>query len=372
MIPNGFRAHLRAVGAVIALLTPVAAAAQAPLTLETAVQATLARNASLRAARAGRDEAAAGVAQARSALFPRVSVSESWQRGDQPVFVFSSLLAARHFAATNFAIDTLNHPDPIDFFQTTIGVEHVLFDGGRRRAANDVAARQREIAQAAVDEAASGLAVAATQTFGRIIAVQAAYQASEAGLAAAREDLARAERRRDAGLATDADVLALVVHVADLQQRSIQAAGDGDIARAELNRLMGGPIDRDFRAVEPSNIQLDDPAAANLAAMFAEADAARPEMGRAAASVEIADAGRRQARAGLIPQLAAQGAFEVSGTRLNDRASAWLVGGELRWTFSTGGAELAQITRASASTVRARAEVDEARAAVHVEIVSAL
>ena len=361
------------VGLVMTLLSPLRVAAQEPLTLDAAVQAALAQNAALRAIRAGQDETAARVTEARSGWFPRVSVTESWQRGDQPVFVFSSLLSARRFAATNFAIDALNHPDPIGFFHTTVGVEQVLFDGGRQRAAVNVAARRSEIAHAAVDEAAAGLAVAATQTFGRSVAAQAAHQAAEAGLAAAREDQAHAERRRDAGMATDAEVLALVVHVADLQQRAIQADGDTGIARAELNRLMGRPIDREFRTVEPSAVLLDDVAdAANLTALFAEADAARPEITHAAASLQIADAARRQARAALIPQVATQAAMDVSGTRFNDRASSWLVGAELRWTFSMGGAELAQITGAAASVARARAEADEARAAVHVEVASAL
>ena len=355
------------------LLSPLRVAAQEPLTLDGAVQAALAQNASLRAIRAGQDETAARVTEARSGWFPRVSVTESWQRGDQPVFVFSSLLSARRFAATNFAIDALNHPEPIGFFHTTVGVEQVLFDGGRQRAAVNVAVGRSAIAQTALDEASAGLAVATTQAFARIVAAQAAHQAAVAGITAAREDQASVERRRDAGMATDAEVLTLVVHVADLQQRAIQADGDAGIALAELNRLMGSAIDREFQTVEPSAALLDDVAgAADLAVLFAEADAARPEIKHAAASLQIADAGRRHARAALIPQVATQAAMDVSGTRFNDRASSWLVGAELRWTFSTGGAELAQITGAAASVARARAEADEAGAAVHVEVASAL
>ena len=51
---------------VVASLTPLPAAGQESLTLDRAVQAALAHNASLRAVRAGVDDAAAQVAQARS------------------------------------------------------------------------------------------------------------------------------------------------------------------------------------------------------------------------------------------------------------------------------------------------------------------
>src|SRR6266496_1306410 len=198
-------------GLTLVLSLPCGAAGQEPLTLERSVSAALARNASLRASRAGADEAAARATEARSGLFPRFSVTESWQPGDQPVFVFSSLLSARQFAATNFAIDALNHPDPIGFFRATVGVEQVLFDGGRQRAAVTAAALRRDIANASTNEAAAAFAVATTQTFARLVTAQAARRAADAALAAVREDLARTERRRDAGMANDADVLSLVV-----------------------------------------------------------------------------------------------------------------------------------------------------------------
>jgi outer membrane protein TolC len=352
---------------------PVASAAQEPLTVDSAVRAALAHNASLRAARAGVDEAAAQATQARSGFFPRISVTESWQRGDQPVFVFSSLLSARRFAADNFAIDALNHPDPIGFFRTSVGVEQLLFDGGRQGSAATTASLRRRVAEASTDEAAAALVVATTHTFGRVVSGEATRRTADEGLAAAREDLSRAESRRDAGMATDADVLALVVHVADLQQRAIQAQGDAATARAELNRLMGNPIDAAVQIVEPLNAPLDDLGdRPNVTALLAEADAARPELKRTAASEQVAEAQRRQARAALIPQVAAQAAFDVSGTSVIDRASSWIVGGELRWTFSTGGGEVAGRKAAAAALARARAEADDTRAAVHVEVVSAL
>jgi outer membrane protein TolC len=345
-------------------------AGQEPLTLDQALQATLDQNASLRAVRAAASEAEAQVTVARSVFFPRVSFNESWQRGNQPGFVFSSLLSARRFTAANFAIDGLNHPDALGFFRATVGVEQIVFDAGRR-ASTAAAGVRRDLASAATAEAALALSLASTEMFGRVLAAQAAAQTARAGRDAAREDLTRAQNRRDAGMATDADVLAFVVHVADLERRVIQADGDAAIARAELNRLMGAPIDRDFRAVEPA-AAVSPAETPDVAALLAEAEASRPDLQRAAASERLADLGRRQARAAFIPTVAAHAAFDASGLRFNQRASGWFAGGELRWTFSTGGAELAQLKAAASGLTRARAERDDARAAVHVEVVAAL
>ncbi len=342
------------------------------MTLDDAVRTALAQNASLRAIRAGRDEADAQRTQARSGYFPRLTLTESWQRGDQPVFVFSSLLSARRFGTANFAIDALNHPDPVGFFRGAVGVEQLIFDGGRQRAVADAATLHRDSAGLASDEAASSLVLTTTRTFGRVVAAQAMHRTAAAAVVAAREDLARAERRRDAGMGTNADVLGLAAYLADLQQRAIQEEGDDAVARAELNRLMGVPINRSQQLVEPNAASAAAGSDLSVDALLAEADAARPEIRRAAAAQQLADAGRRQAHAALIPQVAVQAGFDVSGTRFNDRASSWIVGGEVRWTFSSGGSELAQTKAAAAAVARAVADAEDVRSAVHVEVVSAM
>lgn len=352
-----------------ALLMPVCAVAQELLTVDTAVQAAVAHNASLRAARAGLDEAAARVTEARSGFYPRLSVSEAWQRGDEPVFVFSSLLSSRTFAASNFGIDALNHPPATGFFHTSVGVEQLIYDGGRQRAAAAAASLGRDIAVASVDRGAAAIVLQTTATFGRLIASDAAKRAADAGLESARQDLTRAEHRRDTGLATDADVLALVVHVADLQQRAITATTEATVARAELNRLMGAPVDAPLVVAVPTAAAL--PASPDVAALLAEADASRPEIRSARAAAMLAEKNQTQSTAAVLPQVAAQAGYGWSGTEFADRAGSWTVGGQVRWTFSTGGAELASRKAAAAAIARAAAEVEDVRAAVHVDVVTA-
>lgn len=345
-------------------------AAQPLLTVDEAVREALAHNRALAAARSSVAEADAGVLESRAARLPRITVSEAWQRGNQPVFVFSSLLASRRFAASDLALDTLNHPNPVGFFRSSIGVDHVLFDGGRVRAQMRAATLRRDVADTAVDEAAAGVRVAVTQMFGRLLASTAARRAATAALGAVQDDLTRTEHRRNAGTATEADVLSLAVHLSDLQQRVIQAEGDIAVARATLNRLMGSPIDRDYVAAEPS--VTDASPTADLATLLAEAERQRPEVRRATAAAMLADTMVQQARTAVTPQVAAQAAVDVAGTSFADRASSWAVGGELRWTLSAGGAERARLKAAAEARSRARIEADDVRAMVHVDIVSAL
>lgn len=373
--------HRVIVAIVATLLLAVAAhesTGQTVLSLETAVQEALAHNRPLQASRHSTAEAASRIRESRSALFPTLRVSEAWQRGNQPVFVFSSLLASRTFSAANFAIDTLNRPDAQSFFQTTVGVDQLVFDGGRVRAMMRAAELQHAVADTYTEEARAGVIVGVTEAYGRVLASQAARRSAELGLEAAREDVGRLRARREAGMATDADVLSLEVHASELEQRRIQAEGDAAIARAELNRLIGAPIERAFEVVEPplsrfvgTGSSRPDLDVAPLTVLVQEAVNYRPELRRALHAEALSQAVRQQARAAFLPQVAAQAAFEVNGTTLAERASAWVIGGQVRWSFSTGGADLARLRAAAEAASRSRLEHAEAKAAVEVEVVTA-
>ena len=223
---------------------------------------------------------------------------------------------------------------------------------------------------ASVDQAASGIALQTTQTFGRLIASEAAKRAAEVGIDSARQDLTRAEHRRDAGMATDADVLALVVHVADLQQRAIQASGEAAVARAELNRLMGArSMRRSLRRQRrhPRRCRRSP----DVAALLAEADAARP--GNQACACR-GEARRREPVTGdgrADPAGGRAGGLRLERNTVQRSRGSWIVGGQVRWTFSTGGAELASRRRRRRQSRARRAERKTSGPPLHVDVVTA-
>ncbi len=352
----------------LGLLAVGPAAGQESLTLEQAIARAREGNRALAGATSRAEEARDDARASRGDLWPRVTVAEAWQRGDQPVFVFSSLLSARRFAADNLALDALNHPDPTGFFRTTVAADQVLFDGGRRRARAADARIRADLAAIDAEEADAGLVVDVTRTFGALLAAESARASAEGGVTAAMEDLARAERLRDAGMATEADVLGLAVHVAELRGRASLADADVAGSRAALNRLMAVPTDGAYDVQEPT---VDSLAVPPVAALLTSARENRPSLRRAEAAARLAESARRGARAALLPEVAAQAAVEVSGTAFDERASSWLIGGELRWSLSTGGAEAARLRSATRALSRTRLEQDDAVAQVEVEVIAA-
>ena len=123
-----------------AALSPAPSEAQTTLTLEEAMNRARGDTVDARALALAIDEAGARVEQAESGFWPRVDLTETVQRGNHPVFVFSSLLAQRRFSAANFAIPVLNHPEPFTNTRTGIAVEQRIFDSGL----TNLAVRSRE------------------------------------------------------------------------------------------------------------------------------------------------------------------------------------------------------------------------------------
>jgi outer membrane protein TolC len=363
------RPHYLLVCLAAAALVEAPAFAQAPLTLDAAIARALKQNPAARGADAARREASERTRQARAGWLPRLDLTETWQRGNQPVFVFGSILAQRSFTEANFAVDALNHPDPVSNFRTGVSVEQVVFDGVRTLSASRSAAIGEEIADAGSRDTAAALRLGVIEAFGETLMAQANRAAAAAAVASAEEDLRRAERRRDGGLATEADVLAVGVQLAQIRERQISAASRETVARLRLNEIMGEPLDTRFELLVPAPPEVEPPP---LAELETEALANRPDVARAAAQERLAREAITAARSGFYPQAAVQGVYEFNGGTFSDRASAWTVGAVLRWNIFGGFADSAKLGEAKAATERARAERERQETAARVDVRTAV
>jgi outer membrane protein len=347
------------------LFVALPASAQSPLSLSEAIARARARNPDAGSAAAAEREAADRVTQARGGYFPKVDVAESWQRGNYPVFVFSSLLAQRQFTAADFALDALNHPDATDNFRAALSVEQSLFD--RTTSAN---VRAASIAR---DMAATGkrlvdhdLTAAVTDAFGRVLIAAATARSAAATVETARADRELAGNRRDAGRVTDADVLQLDVYLARTLEQQVQATSDERIARARMNQLMGEPLSTMFSLdLTPSAIALDITSPAGLEE---EALKNRPEVALAIQQVQLAAATVDAAQAAFLPQVAAQGAWEVNGGTWNSRSSSWVAGVVARFNLFHGLANKARLAEARAQATRRALEKDKAETMARLDV----
>ena len=353
----------------LAGLVPAAtAAAQTPLTLADAVARARANNPDAGSSAAAEREAAQRVVQARAGYLPTVDLVESWQRGNQPVFVFSSLLAQRQFTAADFALEALNHPAAIDNFRSAVTVEQPLIDAATR-AHVSVARIGRAVAAASRLVVDQDLAVRVTDVFGRVLAAAGARRSADAAVATALADRELAANRREAGMSTDADVLQIDLHVARTRERQVLATAEERIARIRLNEVMGEPLDEVFVLAPPAAAVVDT---GDAAALEATALRDRPEVALASLHEDLARAGESAARAAFLPKVSLQGGWELNGGTWNGRASSWVAGAVARVNVFRGFADRARLAEARDLTARRALERRKADTAARVDVHVAL
>src|SRR5215813_4454483 len=229
----------------VSLIFAVAATAysQDGLSLRDAVRQAMVRSKVIEASRASNDAALARITRARSGFLPKVDFVESWTRSDNPVFVFSALLTQRQFTESHFDIASLNRPDFLNNFQSQITADQPLYDAGKTRRAVRTAELSKDLSQE--DTGRSRMEVVAQvvrQYHDAQLGAEQVNLATQA-MRSAEADLERAEARRDSGVATDADVLSIRVHIAAIREEQIRRSADLEIARAALNDAIGLPLD---------------------------------------------------------------------------------------------------------------------------------
>jgi outer membrane protein len=346
---------------------PWRAAAQTTLTLEDAMTRARAETPDARAAESAVNEAEARIRQARAGYLPRVDVSETVQRGNQPVFAFSSLLSQRRFTADNFAINALNHPDPITNTRTAVTIEQSVFDAGQTRLATRAASLGRDVAAAERERAGHDLGLRAAQAFVRVLQLEAMARANDAAVTTADSDLQRAKARRDSGLVTDADVLAVEVHIADVRQRQIATRGDLAVARIQLAEAVGLPF------AEPITLQVPAlPATSPSDDLVATALKTRSEVRQAQLRQELADNARRAAQARYLPTFGVQGGYEFNGSNLSNQQSSWIVGAQLQLNVFRGFADQARLSEARHALTRATADRERLERSIEVDVRAAM
>jgi hypothetical protein len=186
----------------IAMVGTVPLRGQSPaaggLTLADAVQTALKNNPAIEAADAYSEAVTHGITAAQAGRYPRVDFAESATRGNNPVYVFGSLLTQGQFAAPNFALSSLNYPPPLNNFRTQFTAAMPVWDAG---------ATSRRVKDARLEaqghrsgERTRQKSSSACSAYLNGMLARSSVRVAEAG-AEARVDLTRAQARSEQGLA---------------------------------------------------------------------------------------------------------------------------------------------------------------------------
>jgi len=342
--------------------------AQETLTLRQAFDLALRSNPLLAAADAGEKEAEARIHQARSGYLPRLQFSESVQRGNNPVFVFSSLLTQHQFSDANFAIGSLNRPDAMNNYQSQLTVEQVVFDAQQTSRSVEAASFTRQIVGEDTRRSRSDIILSVLRAYFGVALAEKNLDVARQSVDSARADLERADLIYQSGRSTQADVLALRVHRAAMQEQQIRASNDLAVARAALNDALGVNLDRTFDLTTPLESGAGAPEG-TLEEYRRLAAADRPEMRQAELVQRLARTQQQIAGAAYWPQVAFQGMVEADRQNyFNKGAANWFTAVTLRWNLWNGGETKARVEQARVAESRADALRKHADSAIYLEV----
>ena len=366
MRPTGFRPVLSAV--VLLAIASASRAQEASISLEAALAMALEKNPTMSSAVAAAEAAEARVGQARSKLLPRVDYVESYHRSDNPVFVFGTLLNQGLFTEEHFDVARLNDPETINNFQSAFVVRQTIFAGGSNRLALSGAHLGLDASEEDRRRTEMQVIFGVAQAYYGVQVAERNLEVMKDAVAVADEDTRRARALFESGLATEADLLSIQVHGAQLEEQRIRASNLLEIRRAELNDRIGEPLDRAFALLTPLTPG-EAAESGELSALEGQALSESPEMRRARLDLESASIGEQQARAVFLPSVDFQAGWESDRESFTGTGGTnWMVGLSLRMNLFNGLGDSARLGEAEASLRATRAREKEAENRVRLEV----
>jgi outer membrane protein TolC len=228
-----------AAGIAPSLLAQAPPSATATLTLPEAVQLALKNNPTVQATDAYAEAVRHGITIAQSGRYPRIDFSEGVTRGNNPVYVFGSLLTQGQFTAANFVLPSLNYPAPLDNFRTQFTAAMPLWDAGQTsRRVRDARLNSQGAAQA-TERSRQEVIFAVVQAYLNGLLARESVRVAEAASEMSKADLARAQARGEQGLAVPSDLLSAQVQLAQAQEDLLRAKNAVALADSALNVAMG-------------------------------------------------------------------------------------------------------------------------------------
>ena len=314
---------------------------KAPLTLPELTEFALRNNPKTRQAWFAARAAAAGVGIEQADLLPQITANYAVTR-TLPV------------SATTGSVSPW-----ITRYGPSISLSYVLFDFGVR--ANQVESAEYRLLAANLTQnrALQDVVFQVEQAYYRLIGLDALVQANELSLNNIKTTYEAAQKRRESGLATVADVYRVETQVAQAQLNLTRSRGDLEKARGQLATAVGLPVNGTLKVQTLSSAPQIREITTALTDLLERAKAARPDLVAAEAQARAARASANAASKAGLPSIEITGAAGRTAFG-DDRPSAtnYNLGLNLRIPLFSGFRDTYSARQAEAQAAQAEAARD--------------
>lgn len=343
----------------------LAASGQESLSLRQAVDWALRQNPEVAIARANDQEAKSAASLARVQLAPRLNFTEDISRGNDPVYAFGTRLRQGQFTQADFALDALNHPQPIGNFSSRFSGSWTAFDSFKtqreiRRA--DLLRGSAATSAKAVDQQ---IALRVVHAYQSVLYAERKIDVAQHAQETAAALLTSADEHVKAGLTVESDRMSAQADVASCKEELIAAQGDLELAWADLREAMGVPDLKasGLRPIEPRTFPQ-----ASLEEEIATATKTRPDL-MALVQAQSAQASAVGAtRSDFGPRVSAYGNWEDDrGSLTSSGGSSWVAGVQVSIDILLLG-KRAELARQTSAKVRIDAQLIAEQQRVRLEV----
>ena len=293
---------------ILILVIAATPASAQELTLDAAVDAALANNPEVMAARERAAAAAKRYDGGKSHRLPKIGLSESFIYTNNPAEVFALTLNQGRFDMDEFFLSDPNNPDPLSTFVTRLDFELPIYTGGKLSA---------RVGQAEAMATAEDYLLAHTQekiifetmtAYVNLAKAREHRELLEKARSTTAENVRLAEKYAAEGMILDADVLQARVYLSEMDELLTQATNGERLAQAALNFQMGADqtLPRELVPLAPAM-----PVVGDVNDWVTAAVEDRRDLAAARRQLEAGRLEEKAARPGYFPEIAVMGNYSL-------------------------------------------------------------
>ena len=355
--------------ALAAILTVLAAAfsyAAESLTLEQAVDIAIKNNPGLKAADAQIDAADAGVLRSASGFLPKVTVSETWSKTDNPLMVLGTKLNQEIVAPADFNPAVINNPEPISNYNTRLSVVQPIFNGGKEYIGRTQAKLSKDASVQDRERTRQETVYNVIKAYYGLLLAREYNKVALQSLDTSTANLNLATARYKAGAVLQSDLLRAKVQYAEVKEMLTRSENGIKIAAAALNFAMGVSQDTAFEITGTLTMrELKSDVKSELGAAAGK----RPDLIAMTLNRQNAEKSVSQARTDYLPSLNLMGQVDWNSDRAaGDDAKSWAVMAVLQWNLFDGLVTRSKVKEALAASSRMKSLEEQTRSAVQLQV----
>ncbi len=295
-----------------------------------AVRAALSENHDIKALQSAAGAREKDIGIARSALLPKLYFEERYLRTTNPGYAFMSRLNQERIEQQDFNPSVLNHPDPINDFQSSLTLEQPLFVK-KAYIGLDMSHKEAQAMQEDLYRKREDIAFQVVRACLAVASLKEYVRAVEQGVADAYENKRVAELRYRNDLGQYTDALRAATALTEARQKKNITDKNLHLAKRGLGLLMASNEAVDLADTE-LNLPLHD------LSFYLKAVDARSDLRAAELRKENARQNIKMAEAGYFPYVGMGGAYHFNDHNypLGSEGANWQVMAFLRWDLFDG------------------------------------